>query len=206
MKIIDISQPLSHTTKEWPNDTPFEYKLSWSIKEASTVNVGKITTSTHIGTHIDAPFHFDDDGKKVHELELDIYVGKARVIEVSGKNEIGIEDLNRFDLRGVKRLLIRTNSWENRSRFPTTITSLNPKIAPFLAEIGIQLIGVDTPSVDQLDSKELQAHHQLHKHGIYILEGIVLDVVEPGDYELIALPLPIEGADGSPVRAVLKNI
>ncbi|MEH7238752.1 arylformamidase [Bacillus sp. JJ1562] len=206
MKIIDISQPLSHTTQEWPSDTPFEYELTWSIEEASTVNVGKITTSTHIGTHIDAPYHFDNDGKKVHELELDLYVGKARVIEVSGKKEIGIEDIKGIDLSGVRRLLIRTNSWKNRNQFPTTITSLKPEVASFLAGKGIQLIGVDTPSVDQLDSKNLLAHHHLHRHGIYILEGIVLDEVEPGDYELIALPLRIEGADGSPVRAVLKNI
>lgn len=206
MKIIDISQPLSHTTQEWPNDTPFEYTLSWSIEEDSTVNVGKITTSTHIGTHIDAPYHFDNNGKKVHELDLDLYVGKARVIEVLGKKEIGIEDIKGIDISGVKRLLIRTNSWRNRKQFPTTITSLKPEIASFLAEKGIRLIGVDTPSVDQLDSKDLQSHHHLHKQGIYILEGIVLDDVEPGDYELIALPLPIDGADGSPVRAVLKNI
>lgn len=206
MKIIDISQPLSQKTQEWPGDTPFEYALSSSIEEASTVNVGKITTSTHIGTHIDAPFHFDNEGKKVHELELDLYVGKAKVIEVSGKKEIGIEDLNAYDLSGVRRLLIRTNSWENRKQFPTSITSLKPQVASFLAEKGIQLIGIDTPSVDQLDSKDLQAHHHLLKHGIYILEGIVLDHVELGDYELIALPLPIEGADGSPVRAVLKKI
>ncbi|WP_099363866.1 arylformamidase [Fredinandcohnia onubensis] len=206
MKIIDISQPLSHKTQEWPSDTPFNYALTWSIEEGSTVNVGQITTSTHIGTHIDAPFHFDNEGKKVHELDLDLYVGKARVIEVSRKKEIKIEDLKKFDLSGVKRLLIRTNSWENRNRFPTSITSLNPEIALYLAEKGIQLIGVDTPSVDQLDSKDLQAHHQLHKRGIHILEGIVLEHVDPGDYELIALPLPIVGADGSPVRAVLKKL
>ncbi|MCC3358090.1 arylformamidase [Bacillus sp. REN16] len=206
MKIIDISQPLSEKTQEWPNDTPFHFELSWSIDNDSTVNVGKITTSTHIGTHIDAPYHFDNEGKKVQELELDLYVGKAKVIEISGKKEIGIEDLAGFELSGVKRLLIRTNSWLNRKQFPSAITSLNPEAASFLAENGIQLIGVDTPSVDQLDSKDLQAHHQLHKNGIYILEGIVLDDVEPGDYELIALPLPIEGADGSPVRAVLKKI
>ncbi|WP_010284691.1 arylformamidase [Bacillus timonensis] len=205
MKIIDISQPLSSATQEWPNDTPFEYALTWSIKEASTVNVGKITTSTHIGTHIDAPFHFDNEGKKVHELDLDRYIGKAKVIEVSGKKEIGVEDLKQFDLSGVKRLLIRTNSWKNRKKFPTSITSLKPEIALFLAEKGIRLIGIDTPSVDQLDSKDLQAHHHLYQHGIYILEGIVLEGVELGDYELIALPLPIEGADGSPVRAVLMK-
>ncbi len=206
MKIIDISQPLSRTTQEWPKDTPFEYELPWSIEKASTVNVGKITTSTHIGTHIDAPYHFDNNGKKVHELDLDLYVGKARVIKVSGKKEIGIEDIKGIDISGVKRLLIRTNSWKDRSKFPNSITSLKPELASFLSEKGIQLIGVDTPSVDQLDSKDLQAHHHLHRHGIYILEGIVLDDVEPGDYELIALPLRIEGADGSPVRAVLKTI
>ncbi|MFT4416161.1 arylformamidase [Fredinandcohnia humi] len=206
MKLTDISQPLHKETAEWPGDTPFQYIVNWPKEESQSVNVGKITTSTHIGTHIDAPFHFDNEGKKVHELDIELYVGKARVIDVSGYQEIGRTQLENYNLEGVIRLLIRTNSWKNRASFPNSIPILNPDIAPFLAEKGIKLIGVDVPSVDPLDSKELPAHHNLHQHGIFILEGIVLDEVEIGDYELIALPLPIVGGDGSPVRAVLRSL
>lgn len=206
MSIIDITQKLSRKTPEWPGDTPFEYTLTWTKEESESVNVGMITTSTHIGTHIDAPFHFDSDGKRVHELDLDLYVGKARVIDVSGNKSIGVEELKNFDLTNVRRILLRTNSWENRLQFPNEIPVLKPEIAPYLAERGVQLIGVDIPSVDALDSKGLETHHSLNKHGIHILEGIVLEHVTCGDYELIALPLFIEGADGSPVRAILRDL
>ncbi|MCH1627279.1 arylformamidase [Fredinandcohnia quinoae] len=205
MKIIDISQPLDTNTPEWPGDTPFEFNINWTMEESLSVNVGKMVTSTHMGTHIDAPFHFDNEGKRVHELDLELYVGKARVIEVSGHERIGIEEIKDYDLAGIERLLIRTKSWTDRRQFPKTITYLQPELAPFLADKGIKLVGVDVHSVDPLDSKELYAHHSLHQHGIHILEGIILDHVAPGDYELIALPLKIVGGDGSPVRAILRT-
>lgn len=204
--LIDISQQLRQGIPEWPGDTPYELEMTWSIENGSSVNVGKITTSTHIGTHVDAPFHFDNKGNKIHELDLTLYVGKAKVIQVLECGEIGVEELKSFNLEGVKRLLICTQSWKDKGKFPKSIPCLKPEVAPYLAEMGIKLIGVDVPSVDPLDSKELKAHHNLHKHGIHILEGIVLEHVEPADYELIALPLPIVNGDGSPVRAVLRNI
>ncbi|MCK9909567.1 cyclase family protein, partial [Microbacteriaceae bacterium K1510] len=136
----------------------------------------------------------------------ELYIGVARVIDLSGKASIGAEELQQYDLRGVKRLLMRTGSWRNPAEFPGEITYLRADVAPFLAEKGIKLIGVDVPSVDPLDSKELPAHHGLHAHDIHILEGIVLDHIDPGDYELVALPLALAEADGSPVRAVLRTL
>jgi len=204
MKLIDISRPLQTGVPTWPNDTAFSYEVSWSKEQSGSVNVGKLTMSIHTGTHMDAPFHFDNDGKKVIDLDLEVFCGPARVIDVSGKSSVGADDLAAYDLDGVKRLLLRTKSWVNPDVFPEEITFLGADLPPFLAEKGIRLIGVDVPSVDPLNSKELSAHHGLHLHHIHILEGIVLDHVEPGDYELIALPLPLVEADGSPVRAVLR--
>lgn len=204
MRIIDISQFLADGIPVWPGDIPFSYRLTWSKEESGSVNVGQITMSVHTGTHIDAPFHFDDRGKRVLELDPSLYVGPARVIRLEGRKSIGASDLSGVDLEGVTRLLIRTGSWTDRTVFPEEITYLRPDLAPFLAEKKIRLIGVDVPSVDPLDSKALPAHHALHRHGIHILEGVVLDHVESGDYELIALPLPLKEADGSPVRAVLQ--
>jgi arylformamidase len=206
MKLIDISRPLQKGVPTWPGDTSFAYEVSWPKDVSGSVNVGKLTMSIHTGTHIDAPFHFDNDGRKVTELDLQLYVGPARVIDVTGKASIGAEDVAAYDLAGVPRLLLRTGSWTNPEEFPRTICYLRPDLAPFLAEKGVRLIGVDVPSVDPLDSKELPAHHGLHAHDIHILEGIDLSGVEPGDYELIALPLPLAEADGSPVRAVLRSI
>ncbi len=205
MKLIDISRRLEKGVPTWPGDTTFAYEVSWSKEQSGSVNVGKLTMSIHTGTHIDAPFHFDNDGKRTIDLPLEVYIGRARVIDVSGLSSIGAEDLMRYDLDGVTRLLLRTGSWIDPGQFPADICYLRPDIAPFLAEKGVRLIGVDVPSVDPLDSKELSAHHGLHTHDIFILEGIQLDHVEPGDYELIALPLPLADADGSPVRAVLRS-
>ncbi|WP_019120422.1 arylformamidase [Brevibacillus massiliensis] len=202
---IDISQPLDNKVANWPGDTPFAYKVNWSKEESGSVNVGQISMSVHTGTHIDAPFHFDNAGKRVMELDLDVYIGRARVVHLPNHASIGVNELAGIDLKGVTRLLIRTDGWKDRRVFPETIPHLRPELAAHLSAFGIRLIGLDLPSVDPLDSKELSAHHELASHDIHILEGLVLDDVAPGDYELIALPLPLVEADGSPVRAVLKK-
>lgn len=204
--MFDISRPLQTGVPTWPGDTPFSYEVSWTKEQSGSVNVGKLTMSIHTGTHIDAPFHFDNEGRKVMELDLELYIGVARVIDITGRSSIGAEDLKAYDLDGMTRLLIRTNSWTNPKDFPIEITYLRDDIGPYLAEKGIRLIGVDVPSVDPLDSKVLSAHHALHACDIHILEGINLAHIEPGDYELIALPLPLVEADGSPVRAVLRPL
>ncbi|WP_312114107.1 arylformamidase [Brevibacillus reuszeri] len=205
MKLYDISRTLKRGMPTWPGDTPFQYEVSWPKSDSGSVNVGKLTMSIHTGTHVDAPFHFDDDGRKITELDLNLYVGQAKLVDVSGLESIGADDLAQIDLTGITRLLLRTSSWSDPEQFPETICYLRPNLAPFLAEKGIRLIGVDVPSVDPLDSKELPAHHGLHQNDIHILEGLWLDDVEPGMYELIALPLSIVEADGSPVRAVLRR-
>ncbi|MFF3099896.1 arylformamidase [Viridibacillus arvi] len=203
---IDISQRLDENVAVWPGDTPFSYKVNWSKNDSGSVNVGQINMSLHTGTHIDAPFHFDNDGKKVIDLDLDLYIGNARVIHLPNKTSIGVNELSNFDLQGVARLLIRTDAWKNRSVFPQTIPHIQPELAAYLSELGVRLIGLDLPSVDPLESKELSAHHELAGHNIHILEGLILDDIGPGNYELAALPLPLVEADGSPVRAVLKKL
>ncbi|MBS4178720.1 arylformamidase [Lederbergia citrea] len=205
-KWIDISQPLSNEIAVWPGDTPFSFELSFTKEQTGSVNIGSMTTSVHTGTHIDAPFHFDDEGKKVHELDLDLYIGHARVVDVTGYKIIGREELESLQLDGVERLLLRMTNRRNPNEFPKQFTHLRADIGPFLQEKGVRLLGVDSPSVDPVDSKVMSAHHSLNDNGVFILENIVLEGVEPGDYELIALPLAIHGADGSPVRAVIKPL
>lgn len=202
---IDISQPLNNKVPVWPGDTPFSYTVNWSKNESGSVNVGQLIMSTHTGTHIDAPYHFDDNGKRVAELEVDVFIGRTRVIYLPNKNTIGKNELFNFDLEGVTRLLIRTDVWLNYREFPESIPCIEPNIAKYLSEIGVRLFGLDLPSVDPLDSKELSTHHELAKYGVHILEGLVLNGISPGDYELIALPLSLSEADGSPVRAVIKK-
>ncbi|KSU83451.1 Kynurenine formamidase [Fictibacillus enclensis] len=204
-KLIDVSMPLSSTVPIWPGDTLFAYELTWTKEESGSVNVGQITMSTHTGTHIDAPFHFDSQGERVLELDLDLYAGTALVVDVRERDCVRPEDLESEQLDGIQRVLLKTGSWKDRSVFPAGITCLHESLAPYLFDKGVRLIGVDVPSVDPLDSKELPAHHALHGKGIHILEGLVLDDIEPGEYHLMALPLPLKEGDGSPVRAVLSR-
>ncbi|MBM7644569.1 arylformamidase [Scopulibacillus daqui] len=205
MAWIDISQPLNNDIATWPHDTPFTYETAFTKEQTGSVNIGKITMSLHTGTHIDAPFHFDNEGRKVIDLDINIYTGPARIIDASQFESIGAKELANYDLDGASRLLVRTAP-SNPYVFPNKITYLREDIGPFLKDKGIQLIGVDVPSVDPLDSKDMAAHISLFNHRVHILENIVLDHVKPGDYELIALPLPLAEADGSPVRAVIKPL
>lgn len=194
---------LNKESAEWPGDTPFQFQISWSKKQSGSVNVGQITTSTHIGTHIDAPFHFDNEGLKVHELPLENYMLDAIVVDVGGHSEVSREMLRNIQIGSAKAVLFKTTAWHNRSVFPEAIPLFNVNVVDWMSEKNIVLFGVDLPSVDAITSKELPMHHALGAAGRYILEGIVLENIQEGIYKLIALPLKIEGADGSPVRAVL---
>ena len=206
MKIIDISRRLENGMPVWPGDTSFQYEVAWSKAESGSVNVGSLSMSTHTGTHVDAPFHFDDNGKRIIDLDINLYIGPVRVLDMSEKESIGARDLGDINLEGFQRVIFKTSSWKNSNEFPVSIPYLEADLGPYLAEKGIKLIGVDVPSVDPIDSKELHAHHSLNKNGIHILESVLLDKVEPGDYELIALPLALAQGDGSPVRAVLRSL
>lgn len=201
-KIIDISMELSNSTPEWPGDMPFSYELSVTKEQSGSVNVGKLQSSTHIGTHVDAPFHYDDQGIKIDELPLDIYLSKAQVVDVSGLSTISAADLVSLE-EGVTTLLLKTVSWKDRSQFPETWPVFDESIAEWMADSGIRLLGVDVPSVDPETSKELPMHQAMNRHQRFILEGIVLDDVAVGVYQLAALPLKIKGGEGSPVRAIL---
>ncbi|MFJ7725034.1 arylformamidase [Neobacillus sp. NPDC097160] len=205
MRIFDVSRKMENGMPVWPGDTAFQYEVSWPMEESESVNVGRLALSTHTGTHVDAPFHFDNNGKRIIDLDLELYIGPARVIDMIGKESIGARDLNGIDLDGCKRVLFRTLSWINPSVFPEKIPHIEPDLAPYLARKGVKLIGLDVPSVDPIDSKELPAHHSLNENGIHILESLMLDAIEPGEYELIALPLPLVEGDGSPVRAILRQ-
>lgn len=203
---IDITQPLTKHIATWPGDTRFDYSLTYTKEQTGSVNIGQMTTSLHTGTHVDAPFHFDSNGQTIDQLDVNIFVGKAKVIDVSDKSVITKDTLSKFSWVPNMRILLRTSLPNKPERFPKDMPILDQSIAPFLAKRGVKLIGLDLPSVDPVNSKTLDTHHALHKHGIHILENVMLDHVDSGEYELIALPLSIHGADGSPVRAVIRKL
>ncbi|TWT11144.1 arylformamidase [Planomicrobium sp. CPCC 101079] len=201
-KIIDISMELSNKTPQWPGDRPFSYSLTATKEDSGSVNVGEVKTSTHMGTHIDAPFHYDNDGLTIEEMPLDIYLSTAQVMDVTGMEKITNDHLKKPEA-GVKTVLLKTGVWQDRSKFPERWPVFDVSIASWLKNNGIRLLGVDVPSVDQETSKDMVMHQAMNREERYILESIVLDGVEEGIYELAALPLKIKGAEGSPVRAIL---
>ena len=205
-KLIDISRPLAYTTACWPGDTPFSFALNWRIRDGASVNVGSITASVHSATHCDAPFHFDDAGVSVGLLDPAVFVGPAWVVDVRGCDGRWVERLKSLDWQRTPRVLFRTGGWPDSAFFPESIPTMEKELPAWLGERGVVLIGVDAPSVDPLDSKTLDNHHALGRAGIAIVEGLQLDDAPEGRYELIAPPLKIAGADGSPLRALLRPI
>jgi arylformamidase len=203
MKIIDISHSLSKSLAPWPGDTPFDFGLVARLREGASCNVGKLTCSIHTSTHVDAPYHFDEAGSKVDALPLEPFIGCARVFVAHGRDIIGREVFAALDGRATPRVLLRTNACDDKSVFPERIPTLAADVPAWLGAQGVRLIGLDVPSVDQIDSKTLPVHHALGKAKIMILENLDLRDAQPGIYELIALPLKLVDADGSPVRAVL---
>jgi arylformamidase len=174
--------------------------------------------TVHAGTHADAPFHVDAAAATIDRLDLSTFLGPAVVLDVAGVSRIEPQQLHdraaRLGLsladllRDAPRLLLRTGSWPDRARFPERYATLSESAAELIVDLGARLLGVDVPSVDAFGNAALPIHHALigqrrRGAGVQILENLVLDGIAPGTYELIALPLKISGADGSPVRAVL---
>lgn len=201
MSWIDVSRPLSPNTAVWPGDQAVRWTWTARREEGSTVNLGALRTTVHAGTHADAPLHVSDDGKPISEMDVDPYVGPAEVLHIDGLH------VTPADVEAVSapRVLLRTAASDvPTDEWPDRVTAIMPETVHALEEKGVVLVGTDAPSIDPLDSKTLDAHHALYDAGIVNLEGLLLQDVDPGLYELIALPLRIEGADGSPVRAVLR--
>jgi arylformamidase len=202
----DISPSLSPSTPVWPGDTPFHAELTWKIEGGCPVRVSRITLSSHTGAHCDAPSHYDAEGESIDTVSLDAYLGTCRVIDCVGAGRIAPQHIVPA-LEGVPpRVLLRTYERAPLENWDSGFASVAPETIALLARHGVILIGIDTPSLDPQDSKSMDAHRAVRMHRMAILEGIVLDAVPPGDYELIALPLKLAGLDASPVRAVLRSL
>lgn len=176
------------------------------MAEGASVNVSTNHLSTHTGAHADAPYHFYEEGARMDEVEIEKYIGRARVVDLAGSERVEEGHLLGLDLSRLERLLFRTLAGAPGEAFPGPFPYLSPEAARSIALAGVKLVGIDTPSLDPVDSKDLPAHHILLERGVGMLEGLDLRGVPPGDYELIALPLKLAGLDASPVRAILREL
>jgi arylformamidase len=192
----------------WPGDTPFSARAILSHGPDSPVEVGRMTLSTHSGTHADAPVHYDVRGQAIADVPLVPYIGRARVIDLAGhRGPVRPSDIKRHLLEdGVERVLLRTFERFPHDQWASEFSPVAADTIRLLSENGVVLVGTDAPSLDPEDSKSMEAHMAVRDAGMRILEGLVLDDVPAGDYELIALPLKLEGLDASPVRAVLREL
>ncbi|MEJ7848747.1 MAG: cyclase family protein [Pyrinomonadaceae bacterium] len=211
MKIYDITVPISDSVPIYEGDPKVKIDICMSIANGDNANVSQMCFGVHTATHVDAPNHFIDGTLRVDQLDLDKLVGNCRVIGVD-ESVIAIEPQHLGDLANVERILFKTRNsafWnEPEKGFRTDFTHISPDAAKVLAESGVKLVGIDYLSVEQFGSKDFKTHITLLEKEVVILEGVDLREVNPGDYELICLPLKYIGGagDGAPARTILREL
>lgn len=205
--IIDISPTIHANLAVFPGDTSFSRKILMDFSLGHHLQLSSMETTLHLGAHADAPNHYHAQGVGIAERSLSYYLGKCQVIEVPRKDSsfrLYPEDLTKANkMIRAKRVLFSTNSFSDENQWRDDFTALSPELIHWLADQGVILVGIDTPSVDPSTSKNLETHQSIYQRNLAILEGIVLKGVKEGLYSLVALPLKIKDADASPVRAVL---
>lgn len=212
IRLIDITPPTTSVTPVFPGDEPFALRLTESVLDEGASNVSVVTSSLHNGAHVDAPLHLFSDGADIASMPLELFVGVCFVAEVdiNHRQPVEFKELPKsfFDDDGLarcQRLLIKTRRVQPLS-WTAAYRALAPSLVRGSFNAGVRLIGVDVPSIDPADSEALPAHREALSKSMPILEDLNLCAVEPGFYELIALPMKWPGAEASPVRAVLRAI
>ena len=206
MKIHDVTVPISEGMITYPGDPKIRIKQTRKLNENAAYNLRTLTLGSHTGTHVDAPLHLIENGQSVDDLPLEMLIGRARVVEVTAP-VITREVLQEFDLTADMRLLFKTRNsylW-GQGRFVRDYVYIAPDAARHLLKEGIKLVGIDYLSVDKFDAEELEVHAEFLGAGAIIIEGLNLREIEPGDYEMICLPLKIKDGDGAPARVVLRQ-
>ena len=207
--IYDVTVPITNTMPVWPTDPPVQLlsKSHESQDKTHIISLTAITMGSHTGTHVDAPFHMIQGGKRLNEFPLDILVGKAQVVEITGVHSIGRGELEGISWDGAERVLFKTENsahWQD-GKFYEEFVYLEPGGAEFLVQRGVRLVGIDYLSIDKFQSPSHPAHFVLLNKNILILEGLNLRRVTPGEYTMYALPLNLQDADGAPARVILIN-
>ena len=203
--IYDITPTITPGLAVWPGDTPPTRHVLLDLARGDNLTLSALHATVHLGAHADAPSHYGAEAPTIDRVDLQRYVGPCQVVRVAAsRGALLTPDAINTEITE-PRVLLATGTYPDPSTFNTDFAALSPELIDWLAGLGVNLVGVDTPSVDPADSKDLPAHNAFLKNDMYILEGLVLSNVPEGRYELIALPLKLVGFDASPVRAVLRT-
>ncbi len=203
-RIIDISPMLSEKTAVFPGDEAFSRDVVMDFANNNHLTLSSVKSTLHIGAHVDAPSHYHPHGESIEKRSLHIYIGPCQVIKVPTVQgeKISLDDIKDTSIQ-CPRVLFKTDSFPNPNQWNDNFCSISPQVVESLANLGVILVGIDTPSMDPASSIQLESHKMIYSKDMAILEGIILEHVPEGVYKLIALPLKIQGGDASPVRAVL---
>ncbi len=204
--LIDISPPLSASLAVWPGDSPLTREVLLELARGDSITLSTLRATVHLGAHADAPSHYGVGAPDIASRALEAYLGPCEVMRVRvARGQLVTPELLRGS-PGAPRVLLATGTYPDPERFTKDFAALSPSLVDHLHTAGVRLVGIDTPSVDPFASKDLPSHRRFLAHDMAILEGLVLDGVPEGLYELIALPLRLTGFDASPVRAVLRSL
>jgi arylformamidase len=210
MNTYDISIPITPDMPVWPGDPAVSLERVSKIEDGQNANVTHVSLSAHTGTHVDAPYHFLQDGDTLEKLSLKVLMGRVYVLYLPDVDLITADILWRAGIPSrSRRLLFKTRNSEIWARgekeFQTDFVALAPDAAQYLANRGIKLVGIDYLSIAPFKESR-PVHEILLGAGIVILEGVNLSKVSEGRYTLYCLPLNLQGVDGAPARAVLVGV
>lgn len=203
--LIDISPPITPSLAVWPGDTPPTRETLLDMKRGDHLTLSSLRATVHLGAHADGPNHYGADAPSIDERSLDYYIGPCQVVRVPVQRGGRITpDMIPVTI-SQPRVLFATDTFPDATKWNQDFAGLSPDLVNWLADRGVRTVGIDTPSVDLFESKDLPGHRAILRRDMAILEGLILRDVPPGEYELIALPLRLVGFDASPVRAVLRR-
>jgi arylformamidase len=208
---IDVTATLDPaTTPVYEGDAPMKFEFVKDMRKGDPLTLSVYSLGAHSGTHIDAPMHFVREGISVDRVSLEPLIGPGRVVDIpDGVQAIDVAELNRHAWRGAQRVLFRTRSslrgWMTSRDFHRDFAYITPDAAQLLADEGVRLVGIDYLSSEQFGAPVPRTHQILLGKGIPIVEGLALEGVAAGDYDVIVLPMKVAGHEGAPARAVLRK-
>ena len=204
---IDISVPIHNAMHGWPGNPPTFITMHAGTAKGDVCNVSAMAMSSHSGTHMDSPFHFLHGAKTMDALPWDAVIGPCRVVEIKDPKAIKPAELKKLKLQKGERILFKTpnsaRSWK-KPEFDKDFVYISKEAAQYIVDCGVQTVGIDYLSVGGFYKDGIETHHILLGAEVWIIEGIDLSKIKPGEYDLICLPIKFQNGDGAPSRCLIR--